>query len=57
MNGYVGFYRGKRFEVQSDSTYHAQMLIAKQYKIKKTWEITIMLAEKDGEPVVHTATD
>jgi len=54
QNGYVGFYKGRRFEVQADTSYQAQCIIAKQNRIKKAYEITVVLAEKDGEQVVHT---
>jgi len=54
MNGYIGFYKGKRFEVYANSTYEAQCKIAEQHKIKKRYEITIVLAEKNNEQVTHT---
>jgi len=53
MNGYVGFHKGKRFEVEAETSYKAQQLIAEKYKIKKGYEITVMLAEKDGKQVIH----
>ena len=54
MNGYVGFYKSKRFEVYANSSYEAQCKIAEQHKIKKRSEITIVLAEKNNEQVTHT---
>jgi len=54
MNGYKGFYRGKVFEIHANTTYEAQQKIAKEHKIKKSYEITIMLCEKNGEQVTHT---
>jgi hypothetical protein len=57
MNGYVGFYRGKRFEVMADTSYHAQQAIAKANRIKRAYEITVVLAEKDGEQVTHIPAD
>lgn len=56
LNGYVCFHKGRRFEVYSDTTYNAQQLCAKINKIKKPSEITVILAEKNGEVVKHTAT-
>jgi len=53
MNGYMGIYKNKRFEVYSDTSFHAQQQIAKEHNIKKYWEITIILCEKDGETVIH----
>lgn len=54
--GYVAFYKGKRAEVYANSTYEAQQKAAKLLKAKKEWEVTVMLAEKNGTPVVHTPT-
>lgn len=56
LNGYVCFHKGRRFEVYSDTTYNAQQLCAKINKIKKPSEITVMLAERNGKTVEHTAT-
>lgn len=54
MNGYMCFYKGKRHEVYADTTYDAQKKTAVFFKAKKTYEVTVMLAEKNGEQVVHT---
>ena len=44
MNGYIGFYKGKRFEVYADTTYQAQCKIAKENNIKPKdqYKITIV---------------
>jgi len=55
--GYIGFYKDKRYEVYADTIYEAQQKIAKIAKAKKTWQVNVMLAEKDGMPVVHRAVD
>ena len=55
MNGYVAFYRGKRTEVYADTSYEAQQKAAAFFKARKSYEVTVMLAETDGEPVVHVA--
>lgn len=59
MNGYVCFYNDKRIEVYANTTYEAQMLAAKQLKVKdkNQYKITVVLAEKNGEEVIHTAVD
>ena len=57
MNGYVCFYKGKRIEVYADSTYAAQQKAALLFKAKKSYEVNVILAEKDGEPVVHVAVN
>lgn len=57
MSGYVAFFRGKRIEVQADTSFRAQEIAAKAFKAKKSWEVTVVLAEKDGQQVTHVATD
>lgn len=54
MNGYIAFYKGKRVEVHADTSYDAQQKAAKLLGVKKTYEVTVMLAEKNGEQVTHT---
>jgi hypothetical protein len=54
MNGYVCFYRSKRCEVHAETSAEAQ--VKAQFKAKKRWEVTVVLAEKDGVEVVHTAS-
>ena len=56
LNGYVCFHKGRRFEIYAKTSYDAQQLCAKINKIKKQSEITVVLAEKNGEVVEHTAT-
>jgi hypothetical protein len=55
MNGYIAFWRGKRVEVYANTSYEAQQKAAAMLKAKKAYEVTVMLAERAGEPVVHTA--
>jgi hypothetical protein len=54
MNGYVCFYKGKRVEVYADSSYVAQQKAATMLKAKRAYEVTVVLAEKNGEAVVHS---
>jgi hypothetical protein len=54
MNGYIAFYRGKQVEVYAASSYEAQTKAAAMFKAKKSYEVTVMLAEKDGQQVVHS---
>ena len=56
-NGYVAFYKNKRIEVYANSSYEAQQKAAKEFGAKKSYEVTVMLAEKDGKQVVHRAVD
>ncbi len=53
MNTYVAFYKNKKIEVQAETTYEAQKLAAAKFKAKKSYEVTVMLAAKGGEAVVH----
>jgi hypothetical protein len=52
-NTYGCFYRGKSIQVKEETTYKAQQEAAKQFKAKKSWEVSVMLMEKDGEEVIH----
>ena len=55
MYGYVCFYRGKRIEVYASSSFDAQEKAAKMLKAKKSWEVTVVLAEKpNGDVVIHS---
>lgn len=56
MFGYVGFYKGRRTEVQAETSLAARDAAAANFKVpdKKKHEVTVVLAEKDGQPVVHT---
>lgn len=57
MNGYKAFYKGKSIEVYAETSYAAQQLAAKQFKAKKSYDVTVVLCEKKGEQVVHTITN
>jgi hypothetical protein len=54
MNGYIAFYRGKQIEVHATSSYEAQQKAAAIFKTRKSYEVTVMLAEKDGQQVIHS---
>lgn len=54
MNGYIAIYKGKRIEVMAETSYQAQTKAAQVFKAKKSYEVTVMLAEKNGEQVTHT---
>lgn len=56
MKGYIAFYRNKRIEVYADSAYEAQCKAASILKAKKSYEVTIVFAEKNGVPVTHNAS-
>jgi hypothetical protein len=54
MNGYIAFYKGKRIEVYANTSYEAQVKAAAELKAKKSYEVTVVLAERNGEQVTHT---
>ena len=53
MNGYIAIYKGKQIEVHAETSYKAQLKAAEQFKAKKSYNVNVMLAEKDGEQVTH----
>jgi len=54
-NGYIAFYKGKKMEVYADSSLHARDKAAKLFKAKKSYDVRVVLAEKDGKQVIHNA--
>ena len=54
MHGYIAFYKDKRLEVYATSSYEAQQKAASQFKARKSYEVTVMLAERNDEQVTHT---
>lgn len=56
MNGYIAFYKGPRTEVYAKTSLEARNKAATFFKVKahKAYEVTVMLAEKEGQPGVHT---
>ena len=59
MNGYVCFYKDKRVEVYANTSYQAQQKAAQALKVRdsQAYNITVILAEKDGETVTHIPLD
>ena len=55
MNGYIAFYRGKQIEVHANTSYEAQQRAAAIFKARKPYEVTVVLAERDGQQVTHSA--
>lgn len=55
MNGYIGFYNQQRIEIYAVSLYAAKLQTIEIFKVKKNKQhlITVMLAEKNGTPIVH----
>lgn len=59
MNGYIALWGSKRAEVCAETSYHAQQRAAAIFKLssRRAWEVRVTLAEKDGAPVIHVATE
>jgi hypothetical protein len=56
QNGYIAFYKGKQTEVYANTSLEARNKAAVFFKAKKPYEVTVVLAEKNGEQVVHKAS-
>lgn len=56
MNGYVGFYAGKRIELHASSLYEAKVNVIAKLKVPKSKQglVAVVLAEKDGKTVTHS---
>lgn len=57
MNGYIAFYKEKQIEVMAETSYAAQQKAAQAFKARKPYEVTVVLAEKNGEQVTHAPLD
>lgn len=57
MNTYRAFFNGKQKDVEAATPYDAQVLIAQQYRIKKTYNVTVVLLAVDDREVVHNGAD
>ena len=61
MNGYIGIYKGKKYETHAETSYKAQQQLQAQIQATtrrkvKGYDISVVLAEKSGEQVTHTPT-
>ncbi len=57
MNGYVAFYNGRRIEIYADNLYAAKLKAIEAFKapLRKQHMVSVVLAEKNGESVIHVA--
>lgn len=55
MNGYVCFYNSKRIELHAKDLWDAKQKAVEQFKAPRSKQhlVSVVLAEKDGKPVVH----
>ena len=56
-NGYKAFYKGKSVELYAPSSYQAQQTAAKHFKAKKSYDVTVVLCEKDDAVVTHSTAE
>ena len=54
MHGYIAFFRGRQVTVHAASSYEAQQIAAKKFNARKSWEVTVVLADVNGKQVVHS---
>jgi len=58
MNGYICFWNDKSLEIMADTSYQAQQRAIREFQ-KNTrkkvngYDITVVLAEKEGEQIIH----
>ena len=57
MNGYKAFYKGKECEVYAATSFAAQTEAAKKFGAKKSYQVSVVLCEKDGAIVSHATQD
>jgi len=50
MFNYVCFYRGKQIVVQALRSFDAQEKAAKIFKARKSYEVTVVLADRQVDP-------
>lgn len=56
--GYIGIWKSHQCEVYADSLWQAKQAVIAKLKVPKKQHhmVSVMLAEKDGQPVIHTPT-
>ncbi len=63
MNGYIALYNGERIELYADSAYSAQQKALGAFRNMhprsrpRPGQVRVYLAKKDGEEVVHVASE
>lgn len=45
MRTYKAFYKNRTLTIQADTSYAAQLEAAKQFKAKKSYDVTVVLAD------------
>jgi hypothetical protein len=47
MRTYIAFYNGKKISVTAETSYAAQLVAAKIFKAKKSWQVSVILADSE----------
>lgn len=50
MRTYRAFYKGKIFDLEADCTYNAQLLAAEHFRVKKAWNVAVVLMDIELNP-------
>lgn len=45
MRTYTAFYRNNKITVQAESSYSAQLKAAAIFRVKKSWDVSVVLAD------------
>lgn len=53
INRYKAFYKDEVVEVQAETSFGAQVLAAERFKARKSYEVSVVLCEKNGQPIPH----
>jgi len=53
LNGYKAFYKGKTMEVYAESSYQAWLKASELFRAKKSYQVTVILCEKNGKQITH----
>lgn len=47
---YLAYYRGRMIQIQATSSYQAQNLAAVQFGARKSWQVSVVLADEAVDP-------
>lgn len=50
MRPYRAFYNGRTFDLTADSSYNAQLAAAKHFRVKKAWNVAVVLMDVEFNP-------
>lgn len=57
MNLYAAYWRGKCRTVRAETSLAAQTKAAAEFRAKKSYEVTVVLVQKDGKEVTHSTAE